>query len=438
MALFTFKGGIHPNDGKDLAKDQPIKEYLPKGDCVFPVSQHIGAPAKPIVKKGDRVLVGQKIAEAGGFVSANIFSSISGTVKKIEPHLTPAGAMVNSIVVENDGLFESVEFSAKPYEEMSREEVIGAIKEAGVIGLGGAGFPTHVKLSPKNADDIEYIIINAAECEPYITADYRCMLETPEVMISGLKIILDLFPKAKGIIGVEDNKPDAIKKLEGLTSSESRIQVAPLKTKYPQGAERSLIFATTGREINSSMLPADAGCIVDNVATAMAIHDAVKEGKPLYERVVTVSGDAVNQPGNFLVHAGTNLQELVEAAGGFKSQPEKVISGGPMMGMAMYNLDVPAVKAFSSLLAFKEDEVSKSEPSNCIRCGRCVSVCPAKLMPTKLAAYADHHEIDLFEQHDGAECVECGSCSYICPAKRPLTQSMKAGRRQVLANRRKK
>lgn len=439
MALFTFKGGIHPYDGKELSKDKPIKEYLPKGDCVYPVSQHIGAPATPIVKKGDRVLVGQKIAEAGGFVSANIFSSISGTVKTIEPRLTPAGAKVNSIVVENDGLFESVEFKAeKPYEEMSREEVIGAIKEAGVIGLGGAGFPTHVKLSPKNADDIEYIIINAAECEPYITADYRCMMEIPEKMISGLKVILALFPKAKGIIGVEDNKPDAIKKLEGLTATEERIQVAPLKTKYPQGAERSLIFATTGREINSSMLPADAGCIVDNVATAIAIHEAVYEGKPLFERVVTVSGDAISEPGNFLVRSGTNVQELVEAAGGFKTQPEKVISGGPMMGMAMYSLDVPAVKAFSSLLTFTKDEVSKNEPSNCIRCGRCVSVCPAKLMPTMLADYADHHAIDLFEKYDGAECVECGSCSFICPAKRPLTQSMKAGRRQVLANRRKK
>lgn len=436
MALFTFKGGIHPYDGKELAKDQPIREYLPKGDCVYPVSQHIGAPASPIVKKGDRVLVGQKIAEAGGFVSANIFSSISGTVSKIEPRLTPAGTMVNSIVVENDGLFESVEFTAKPYAEMSRDEVIGAIKEAGIVGLGGAGFPTHVKLSPKNADDIEYIIINAAECEPYITADYRCMMEIPEQMISGLNIILDLFPKAKGIIGVEDNKPDAIKKLEELTSSESRIQIAPLKTKYPQGAERSLIYATTGRAINSAMLPADAGCIVDNVATAIAIHEAVKLGKPLYERVVTVSGDAIVNPCNLRVHSGTNVAELAEAAGGFKVQPEKIISGGPMMGMAMSSLDVPAQKAFSSLLVFAKDPVSANPASACIRCGRCVSACPEFLMPTKLAQLADNHRIDEFEALNGAECVQCGSCAYVCPAKRPLTQSMAAGRRQVLANRR--
>ena len=435
MALFTFKGGIHPYDGKDLTKDEPIREYLPKGDCVYPVSQHIGAPAKPIVKKGDHVLVGQKIAEAGGFVSANIFSSVSGTVKKIEPRLTPAGTVVDSIVIENDGLFESVSFSAKPYQKMTREEIIDAIKEAGIVGLGGAGFPTHVKLSPKDSNAIDHIIINAAECEPYITADYRCMMEVPEKMISGLNIMLDLFPNAKGIIGVEDNKPDAIKKLEQLTASESRIQVAPLKTKYPQGAERSLIFATTGRSINSSMLPADAGCIVDNVATAIAIHEAVKEGKPLYERVVTVSGDAVKHPGNFLVKNGTNVAELVEAAGGFTAQPEKIISGGPMMGMAMSSLDVPAQKAFSSLLTFVKDPVSAVSASACIRCGRCINACPEFLMPTKLAELVDHYQIDRFEELNGAECVQCGSCSYVCPAKRPLAQSMAAGRRQVLANR---
>ena len=423
MALFTFKGGIHPYDGKDLTKDEPIREYLPKGDCVYPVSQHIGAPAKPIVKKGDHVLVGQKIAEAGGFVSANIFSSVSGTVKKIEPRLTPAGTVVDSIVIENDGFFESVSCSAKPYQKMTREEIIDAIKEAGIVGLGGAGFPTHVKLSPKDSNAIDHIIINAAECEPYITADYRCMMEVPEKMISGLNIMLDLFPNAKGIIGVEDNKPDAIKKLEQLTASESRIQVAPLKTKYPQGAERSLIFATTGRSINSSMLPADAGCIVDNVATAIAIHEAVKEGKPLYERVVTVSGDAVKHPGNFLVKNGT-------------AQPEKIISGGPMMGMAMSSLDVPAQKAFSSLLTFVKDPVSAVSASACIRCGRCINACPEFLMPTKLAELVDHYQIDRFEELNGAECVQCGSCSYVCPAKRPLAQSMAAGRRQVLANRR--
>lgn len=438
MGLLTFKGGLHPYDGKELSMNQAIKEYLPKGDLVYPLSQHIGAPAKPLVKKGDRVLVGQKIAEAGGFVSANIHSSVSGTVKLVGPHLTAAGSMVNSIVVENDGAYEEIAYETKPLDEMSKDDILNAVKEAGIVGLGGAGFPTHVKLAPKDADAIDYIIINAAECEPYITADYRCMLEMPEKLISGLKIMVSMFPNAKGVIGIEDNKPEAIKKLTEMVAKEDKISVAALKTKYPQGAERSLIYAVTGREINSSMLPADAGCIVDNVATAIAIYEAVTMGKPLYERVVTVTGDAIQNPGNFLVKAGTNAAELVEAAGGFSAQPEKIISGGPMMGMAMFSLDVPCTKTFSSLLTFEKDEVAMYEPSACIRCGRCVNVCPAMLLPAKLSVLADHGNYDAFEQLNGAECVECGCCSFVCPAKRRLTQSMKTGRKEVLARRRKK
>ena len=438
MGLLTFKGGLHPYDGKELSMNQAITEYLPKGDLVYPLSQHIGAPAKPLVKKGDRVLVGQKIAEAGGFVSANIHSSVSGTVKSVGPHLTAAGSMVNSIVVENDGAYEETAYETKPLDQMSKDDILNAVKEAGIVGLGGAGFPTHVKLAPKDGDAIDHIIINAAECEPYITADYRCMLEMPEKLISGLKIMVSMFPNAKGVIGIEDNKPEAIKKLTEMVAKEDKISVATLKTKYPQGAERSLIYAVTGREINSSMLPADAGCIVDNVATAIAIHDAVTMGKPLYERVVTVTGDAIKNPGNYLVKAGTNAAELVEAAGGFTVQPEKIISGGPMMGMAMFSLDVPCTKTFSSLLTFEKDEVAMYEPSACIRCGRCVNVCPAMLLPAKLSVLADHGNYDAFEQLNGAECVECGCCSFVCPAKRRLTQSMKTGRKEVLARRRKK
>lgn len=436
MGLLTFKGGLHPYDGKELSKDKPICEYLPKGEMVYPLSQHIGAPAVACVAKGDYVRMGQKIAEAGGFVSANIHSSVSGTVKAIEPRMTVSGTKVNCIVVENDEKYEPVEFT--PVQEQTPENIITAVKEAGIVGLGGAGFPTHVKLSPKEPEKIDTIIINGAECEPYITADYRCMMEIPEQLISGLKFILSLFPNAKGYIGIEDNKPDAIAKMKAMCQKENRIEVAELKTKYPQGAERSLIYAVTGRAINSGMLPADAGCIVDNVATAIAIHEAVTMGKPLYERVVTVTGDAVNNPGNFKVKAGTNAAELVEAAGGFKSHPEKVISGGPMMGMALGTLDVPCGKTFSSLLCFTKDEVAACEPSNCIRCGRCVEVCPAGLMPTKLSEVADHGDFALFDQLNGCECVECGCCSYVCPAKRRLTQSMKTGRREALALRRKK
>ena len=342
MSLLTFKGGIHPDDGKDLAKNKEIVELKPKGDLIYPVSQHIGAPAKPIVAAGDHVLKGQMIAEAGGFVAAPVYASVSGTVKAIAPHLNPTGGTVNSIVVENDGEYEEVEYpEVKPLEEMSKEEILETIGNAGIVGMGGAGFPTRVKLSPKEPEKIDYVIANCAECEPYITADYRAMLEMPEKLVGGMKIVLKLFDNAKGIFGVEDNKPDCIARLKELTKDEPRMEVLALKTKYPQGGERQLIYATTGRAINSAMLPADAGCVVDNVATMISIYQAVAEGKPSMERIVTVSGDAVNEPGNFKVPFGISHEELVEAAGGFKSEPEKLISGGPMMGFAMVALDVP-------------------------------------------------------------------------------------------------
>lgn len=440
MGLFTFKGGIHPYDGKDLSKDKVITDYLPKGDGVYPLAQHIGAPAKPIVKKGDRVLVGQKIAEAGGFVSANIHSGISGTVKTIEPRMTVGGTKVESIVIENDGLFEEIDFSqnVKPLDKMYREDVKEAIKEAGIVGMGGAGFPTHVKLSPKNEEAIDTIIVNGAECEPYLTSDYRRMMEVPEKIVAGLQIVINLFDNAKGIIAIEDNKPDAIQKLKELTENIDNITVNPVKTKYPQGAERQLISANTGRQINSSMLPADAGCIVHNIDTIVAIYNALIEGKPLYERIVTITGDAVMDTANFRVRIGTNAQELIDAVGGFNIQdPGKIISGGPMMGKALFTLDLPIVKGSSALLCFREDIVSEVEPSNCIRCGRCVEVCPGRVMPNKLATIAMHGDLDAFVKCDGMECCECGCCSYVCPAKRPLTHVIAGTRKQVLANRKK-
>lgn len=439
MALLTFKGGVHPDDGKRLAKDKAIVEVKPVGNLVYPVSQHIGAPASPIVAVGDQVLKGQKIAEAGGFVSAPVYSSVSGTVKAIEPRFNPTGAKVNCIVIENDGEYKEVEYPAvKPVDEMTKQEILAAIGEAGVVGMGGAGFPTKVKLSPKEPDKIDYIIANCAECEPYITADYRRMLENPEELVAGMKIILKLFDNAKGIFGVEDNKPDCIEKLKELTKDEPRMEVLALKTKYPQGGERQLIYATTGRAINSSMLPADAGCVVDNVETIINVYHAVAEGKPSMERIVTVSGDAVNEPGNFKVLFGTNQAELIEAAGGFKSEPEKIISGGPMMGFAMFTLDVPVTKTSSSVLCFTKDEVAKFEPSACINCGRCVDACPSRLIPSRLADLAEHHNEEAFTKMEGLECMECGSCSYVCPAKRPLKQSIGSMRKIALANRKKK
>lgn len=439
MGLLTFKGGIHPNDGKSLAKDKAIVTVMPKGDLIYPLSQHIGAPASPIVSVGDHVLKGQKIAEAGGFVSAPIHASVSGTVKAIEPHFNPTGSKVNCIVVENDGEYQEVPYApAKPFDELTKEEILNLISEAGIVGMGGAGFPTKVKLSPKEPEKIEYVIANCAECEPYITADYRRMLENPEELVSGMKVVLKLFDNAKGIFGVEDNKPDCIAKLKELTKDEPRMEVFALKTKYPQGAERQLIFATTGRAINSSMLPADAGCVVDNVETLIGIHHAVIDGRPVIERIVTVSGDGVKEPGNFKVLFGTNQRELVEAAGGFLGEPEKVISGGPMMGFAMFTLDTPITKTSSSILCLTKDEVAANEPSACINCGRCVEVCPSRIIPSRLADFAEHHNEEAFTKWEGLECVECGSCSYVCPAKRQLKQAIGSMRKIALANRRKK
>lgn len=439
MGLLTFKGGIHPNDGKSLAKDKAIVEVLPEGDLIFPLSQHIGAPAAPIVKVGDQVLKGQKIAEAGGFVSAPIYSSVSGKVKAITPYFTPTGGKVSSIIVENDGAYTEAErLSTRSLDVISKEEILNLIAEAGIVGMGGAGFPTRVKLSPKEPDKIDYVIANCAECEPYITADYRRMLENPEELVEGMRVILKLFDHAKGIFAVEDNKPDCIEKLEKLTSGEPRMEVARLMTKYPQGGERQLIYAVTKRAINSSMLPADVGCVVDNVETIIHIYDAVVNGRPCIDRIVTVSGDGINSPGNFRVPLGINQQELVRAAGGFKGNPEKIISGGPMMGFAMFTLDVPVTKTSSSILCMTKDEVAMYEPSACINCGRCIDACPSRLIPSRLADYAERHDEATFEKEFGVECMECGSCSYVCPAKRQLKQAISSMRKTVLANRKKK
>ena len=439
MAKGTFFGGVHPFDGKELSKDKPITEIKPGKMLCFPLSQHIGAPATAIVAKGDRVLRGQKSAEANGFVSVPIYSSVSGTVTAIEPRRVVTGDSVMSIIIENDEQYEEVAFlPVIDYKEASREELLNAIKEAGIVGMGGAGFPTHVKLSPKDPSKIEYVIANCAECEPYLTSDYRRMIEEPEKLVEGLRIELSLFENAKGILAVEDNKPDCIKILRELTKDDDRITVCPLMTKYPQGAERTLIYATTGRKINSTMLPADVGCVVNNVDTMVAIYNAVAVGKPLMERIVTVTGDAVADPKNFKIYCGMSYQEVLDADGGFTEQPEKIICGGPMMGFAMFGLDVPTTKTSTALLAFKKDPVSAKAPSACIKCGRCSEVCPSRVLPNQLAKFAEHGDMEQFVACGGMECCECGSCSFICPAKRPLTQSIKSMRKIELANRRKK
>ena len=438
MGKSTFPGGIHTYDGKDLTMDKPTAVLLPKGDLVFPLIQHIGAPAKPLVAKGDKVLVGQKIAEAGGFISANVISSVSGTVKEIEKRLTVSGNLVESIVIENDNEYRTVESFGKErnYNGLTKEEIRNFIKEAGVVGLGGAGFPTHVKLTPKDDDQIDYVIVNGAECEPYLTSDYRMMLEEPEKIIGGLKVILRLFEKAQGIIAIEDNKPEAIRKLAELTANEDRIEVKALKTKYPQGGERQLIYALTKRKLNSKKLPADVGCVVDNVDTVIAVYNAVAKSTPLIRKIVTVSGDAVSNPGNYNVAIGIDYWEILEAAGGFKQRPEKIVSGGPMMGISLYSCNVPVMKTSSALLGFLKD-TSAVEESPCIRCGRCVSKCPLQLMPFQLAALSMRNDENGFVELDGMECCGCGTCSYVCPANRSLSQAIMQTRNSVIANRKK-
>ena len=365
--------------------------------------------------------------------------SVSGTVKGIEPRMVANGSIVQCIIVENDGEYKTIEgFGEKrDYTKLSKAEIREIVKEAGIVGLGGAGFPTHVKLTPKDENAIDYVIVNGAECEPYLTSDYRMMMEEPERLVGGLKVMLALFDNAKGVIGVENNKPEAIAKLTELVKDEPRIEVCPLQTKYPQGGERMLIYAITGRQINSAMLPADAGCIVDNVDTVISIYNAVCESTPLIRKIVTVTGDAVAEPQNFNVKLGTNYRELLEAAGGFKTEPEKMISGGPMMGQALYSLDIPVAKTSSALTCFTKDQVAAEAPTPCIRCGKCVSACPEFLVPQKMMAAAERNDCETFEKLNGMECCECGSCTFVCPAKRPLTQAFKEMRKTVMANRRK-
>lgn len=441
MGLATFRGGVHPFEGKELSMDRAVTVLKPtSGEMVYPLSQHIGAPAKAIVKVGDEVLVGQKIAEAGGFISAVVVSSVSGKVKKIEPRVTAGGAKSISIVIENDGQYTAIEGLGEDRDatKLSKQEIRDIVREAGIVGLGGAGFPTNVKLTPKDESKIDYIIMNGAECEPYLTCDYRMMIEEPERLIGGLKVMLQLFENAKAVIGVENNKPKAIEKLRALVKDEPKISVEALRTKYPQGGERSLIYAVTGREINSSMLPADAGCVVDNVNTVMAIYDAVCKRTPILERVITITGDAIKEPQNFKVRTGMNYNDIIEAAGGFKADPKKILSGGPMMGQAMYTTDVPVTKNSSSLTCFLEDEVEKNPESPCIRCGRCGEVCPEFLVPVLMMKSCMNGDSAGYEKLYGMECIECGSCSYICPARRPLTQAFKQMKRRIGEERRQK
>ena len=442
MEVKTFHGGVHPAGNKELSKESPLTPYLPVGDLVFLTNQHIGKPATPVVKKGDKVLAGQIIAEAGGFVSASIVSSVSGTVKAVEPRKNVAGTSAMAIVVENDGAYtlaEGVGVQEDPA-GLTDKEILARIQKAGVVGMGGAGFPTHVKLTVKEPEKIRYIIANGAECEPYITCDDQLMRTCPEEIVEGLEIILKLFPNAVGIIGIEKNKPQAIAAMQSACAGHEKISVLPLKTKYPQGGERSLISVVTNKHLKLGMLPADAGCVVDNVATIRAIYRAVCLNEPLMERTVTVSGDSVKETGNFFVKIGTLSSELIAAVGGWKEglEPKKILIGGPMMGVALQSLEVPVCKNNNAITALSYDTVAESTTTACLRCGRCNRVCPLGLSPQLMQVAALRKNYDRYENRlYGLECIACGCCTYICPAKRPLMQLFKVTKAEIMAAKKK-
>ncbi|MBQ8954118.1 MAG: electron transport complex subunit RsxC [Clostridia bacterium] len=443
MVKNTFRGGVHPADRKELSREAPLREFLPKGEMVFPLSQHIGKPAKPIVKKGDAVLAGQRIAEADGFVSAHIICSCSGTVKAVEPRQTLTGAMMDCIVVDNDGQFTPAADYTKR-EDVSMidgDEIIRRVQEAAIVGLGGAGFPTHVKLRPKDPAGIRYVIANGAECEPYLTGNDQLMRAQADAIVEGLQLILRLFPGAEGVICIERNKPEAIEAIKRAADGKERLRVLELATKYPQGGERSLIQVVAGADFPLAKLPADVGCIVDNVGTIYAVQRAVIYREPLYSHVLTLSGEAVKNPGNYIVRDGTSFSELLESAGGLKEGValKKALCGGPMMGIAMSSLDVPVQKQNNglTLLADDPDELAEKQMTSCLRCGRCTTVCPMGLLPQLMAEAVLMGDLERYEgKLYGLECIQCGSCTFICPAKRPLMQVFKQTKAEILARKR--
>ena len=441
MRLPTFWGGIHPPQNKDLTVNEEIESYLPKGELVFPMAQNLGAPCSPVVAKGERVLVGTRLGNNDAFVSAPILSSVSGTVKDVTMRMTTPGMLENCVVVENDGLYETAP-EWKPlenYESAEPKEYIKRIREAGIVGFGGATFPTAVKLSPPPDKKINWLIVNGVECEPYLNCDNRLMLEGAEKVIKGLQLVMRIFPEAKGVIAIENNKPQAISVMNDLVAKlgAENITVQPLAVKYPQGAEKMLIEAITGQEYIMTALPADVGCIILNVRTVFQIYRAIAEGNPATTRIVTVTGDAVAHPKNIKVPLGTSVRELVDLCGGFKEQPVKILSGGPMMGISMRSIDVPVVKGTSGILALTAKSAMLKPITPCLRCGRCVTACPMGLVPNVLEPLVLERLYTRFEEEGGMNCIECGSCTYMCPANRPLTQGCRDGKASVMAMRRK-
>lgn len=434
--LRTFRiGGIHPPENKLSAGKKIVRLAVPK-QVIIPLSQHIGAPAQAIVKKGDMVKAGTLIAKPGGFVSANIHSPVSGKINKVDAAIDASGYKRAAIFidVEGDEWEETIDKSDKLIKEcnLSAKEIIDKIAAAGVVGLGGATFPTQVKLTPPPGNKAEILIINAVECEPYLTSDHILMLEKGEEILVGVTILMKAIDVKKAVIGIENNKPDAIKHLKALASSYSGIEIMPLKVQYPQGGEKQLIDAVIRKQVKSGALPISAGAVVQNVGTAFAVYEAVQKNKPLFERVVTVTGKQLTNPSNFLTRIGTPINALIEAAGGLPENTGKVIGGGPMMGKALISPDVPVTKGSSGVLILTKEESVRKPMQNCIRCAKCVNVCPMGLNPTLLMNATEFTNWDMAEANYIVDCIECGSCSYICPSNRPLLDHIRLGKGKVM------
>lgn len=431
MRKLSFRGGVHPPFNK-LSTEQAIRDLPLPPKVIIPLSQHTGAPCNPLVTAGEIVKTGQKIGEHSAFISAPVHATLSGKVVSIDNHLHPVtGREMPAVVIESDGRDEWGEKfpPRKDYLSLTPDEIRKIIREAGIVGLGGAAFPTQVKLSPPQDKKIGMVILNGCECEPYLTADFRLMQEKPLEIIEGLKIIMHVLGVAKSFIGIEDNKPEAVDALQAVLGKDSPISLVKLKTKYPQGSEKHLIKAITNRETPSGGLPLDVGIVVNNVGTAVAIFEAVVQRKPLIDRVITVSGEAIKEPQNFRVRIGTPFSFVVENAGGMVGNPGKIIMGGPMMGIAQSSLEVPVIKGTTAILVLPAEKVGES--GDCIRCGRCIESCPMNLLPNFIGIYVERNRLNGLENYHVMDCIECGCCAYVCTTRRPLVQYIKQAKTEI-------
>jgi len=439
MKSLTFRGGIHPPGYKEATAHLKVEKAVEPNVVSIPLKQHAGAPCQPLVKVGDRVTVGERIGESDAFISALIHSSVSGTVKEITKIPDASGGEVQAIVIESDGLNE-VHPSIKPVGDIGSlkpEEIVAAVRDAGIVGMGGATFPTHVKITELKDKRVDNFILNGAECEPYLTADHRLMLENPEDIIYGLRAMMKAKNSKNGYIGIEDNKPDAIESMKKAAKQYPNIKIVALHTKYPQGASDQLVYACTGKEVPAGGSSSDAGVVVHNVATAAEVAKVLKTGMPSIERITTVAGNAIANPKNLLVKVGVPIKEVIEQCGGYSKTPGKIIMGGPMMGVAQYTDEVVITKGSSGLLIFDEEEARIPEPEQCIRCGKCVEICPVNLQPLLISAYSLNNMMEHAEKYRAADCIECGSCSFICPSKRPLLQSIRVAKAAIAEKKRK-